>query len=196
MGLGMAGFWGTCQRGVSLGCRLWEMCPYSPKALFEFHLSCKLWGAFGGHGGTKARTFEAAASIAPLASLAGNRVVSSVGVCGAAPTLGCRSLPPQAHPICLGSHSHSFHWVLSLGGGHSHTGGFHRMEWWWRVHTATAGLWAGPGSPAVGSAEATQQWKMRLSLFCLPHPHLGKCRVCTLISDDTWGRQEMKQRSN
>lgn len=42
-----------------------------------------------------------------------------------------------------------------------------------------------PSSSAAGSAEATQQRKMRLSLFCLPHPRLGKCRVCTLISDDT-----------
>lgn len=31
----MAGFWGTCWSGISLGCRLGDMCCYSPKALFE-----------------------------------------------------------------------------------------------------------------------------------------------------------------
>jgi len=39
---GMAGLWGTGQRGISLGCRLKDTSPYSPKALFEFHLSWML----------------------------------------------------------------------------------------------------------------------------------------------------------
>lgn len=92
--------------------------------------------------------------------------------------------------------------LLSLGPfpwkGHTHTGDFHHTEQWReRSVLQLPGSEQNPGLPALGSAEAIQQHQqMRLSLFCLPHPPLGKCRVCTLISDDTWGRQEMKQHSN
>lgn len=122
-------------RGMSLCCRLGEMCPYSHKALCELHLSCKLGGMFGGHRGTKAQAYKSAASMAPLATSAGDRVVCSADRWGG-PALGYCSIPHQVCSACLRSHRHFFHWALSLGGCHSHTGGFHPTEQWWREGSA------------------------------------------------------------
>lgn len=66
-----------------------------------------------------------------------------------------------------------------------------------KVCAAAARLWAGLWFLCIWLCRGdTAAPALRLSLFCLPHPPLGKCRVCTLISDDAWGRQEIKQHSN
>lgn len=167
------------------------------KALFEFHLSWKLVGIFGGHGGAKSQIYGAAVGTALLACSAGLRNLQSRcgGRCAHTevlllPSPGSPHLPRELQPLLS---LNPFPWK-----GHSHTGDFHHTEQWReRSVLQLPGYEQYPGSPAFGSAEAIQQQQqMRLSLFCLPHPPLGKCRVCTLISDDTWGRQEMKQHSN
>lgn len=184
------GSWGLWEG--SLGCRLRKMCPN--KALFQFHLSRKLVGIFEGSGGIKSQTHCAATGAAPLAGSEQSPEQVWGEMCphgGAAPALN------RLTPSSQGVTAPSFTGPLALERALTH----------WRFPTPRAGKGtvcaALPGSeqdpafPAFGSAEAAQQQQqMRLSLFCLPHPPLGKCRVCTLISDDTWGRQEMKQHSN
>lgn len=122
------------------------------------------------------RTYKAAASRAPLASSAGDRVVSSTGVWGAAP-LGVipslTRLAPSARGVTAMAFTESFPLAVAIhmlgvsiawNGGEGSTLQLPSYE-------------QDSGSPAVGSAEAIQQSKMRLSLFCLPHPRLGKSRA-------------------
>lgn len=129
---------GHIQR-VSLWAAGWGRCVLTAlQALFEFLLSWKLGGVFGGHGGTKAPTYEAADSTAPLASPAGDRAVSSAGVWSSAcdvvslpPSPGSSRLPRESPP------SSPFPWKLPL----TH-GGFpsHKVVVKGRVHAAAARL--------------------------------------------------------
>lgn len=119
---GMAGLWGTRQRGVSLGCRLGEMCPYSRKALFEFPLSWKFSSRAWRHQSTD---LQGCCQHSSSGFLGWGQSSLQRRCVGSGTRVGCRSLPHQARPVCPGSHGHFFHRALSLGSCRPHTGGFH-----------------------------------------------------------------------
>lgn len=163
--------------------------PPSWKALFEFHSSRKLVGIFEGRGDIKSQTYGTATGTVLLACSGLNSPQRRcVGTC-AHTEVWLTHLPRESQPLLS---LHPFPWK-----GHSHRGDFHHTEQGReRSVLRLPGSEQDSGLSAFGSAEAIQQHQHWLSLFCLPHPPLGKCRVCTLISDDAWGRQEIKQHSN